>query len=442
MQQNMISKNNVELLIFDLDGTLFKSDKCEFETIKKALLNLGWNINITMKEIKRQMGKISEHYYKRMLPPDKVLRWEELAEEVRKQRSFTIAKYGKTFPDVIKTLNILKKRGYKLALYTNSSSQYLKTVVSFLNIEKYFNYMECIEENDLTKVELIRKIKNKLGESKAAVIGDRIHDIEAAKENGALSVGVLYGYGKKEPREADITINKFSELLNIFDRRLSIFEQVLKGIKERKQKDRAFIVGINGIDTSGKTKFAESFENFLISKKHKVQLINLDDFHNPKKIRYSGENQADNYYNKGFNIDAIVKKLLIPIHQKNDFTERLTLLNLHTDKYEIKKEYVFDQDTIVVFEGVFLFRKELSRYIDYKIFIEVPFKESRERARVRDVPIFGEEILKKYDEKYFPAQKKYLKEFPSSKIADMMIDNSNWEYPKIKQNFNRAEKII
>jgi phosphoglycolate phosphatase len=30
------------------------------------------------------------------------------------------------------------------------------------------------------------------------MIGDRRHDIEAAKANGVRSIGVSYGYGKKE----------------------------------------------------------------------------------------------------------------------------------------------------------------------------------------------------------------------------------------------------
>ena len=432
----MINKKDVELLIFDTDGTVFQPIKPEFEAIKKALLKLGWDVSISEEEVKRHMGETSEQAYQGMLPSDKASRWEELAKEVRKQYRSTISKYGKTFPGVIKTLKILKKRGYKLALYSNSSIQYFKTVISFLNIEKYFDYMECIKENNLTKIELIRKIKNKLTESKAAVIGDRIHDIEAAKKNSALSVGVLYGYGKEEPKEADITINKFSELLNIFDRRLPIFGQIVKDIQKRKQKNKSFVVGVNGIDLSGKTKFAEALEKFLISKNYKTQLIYLDDFHNPKKIRYSGENQVDNYYNKGFNVKAIVENLLIPISQTSSFKRKLNLLNFHTDKYENEKEYIFDQNTIVIFEGVFLFRKELSPYVDYKIFIEVPFEESKNRAKDRDVPIFGEGMLKKYDEKYFPAQKKYLEEFPPSKTADVIIDNSNWKYPKVKKSYH------
>jgi hypothetical protein len=31
-----------------------------------------------------------------------------------------------------------------------------------------------------------------------------------------------------------------------------------------------------------------------------------------------------------------------------------------------------------------------------------------------------------------PAQLKYLKEYPPSKAADIVIDNANWEYPTIK----------
>lgn len=429
-----INPNDIELLIFDLDGTIFPTAQPEFEAIKSALSRLGWNeIKITEGKVKEVMGKTSEEVYREILSQDKISRWQELAEEVRIQRNYIFPKYIKTFPRTRETLELLKKRGYKLALYTNSPIHYLKLVVSLLNIAEYFDYIECIEENNLTKIELVKKIKNRFSIPESVVIGDRIHDIEAAKGNNALSVGVLYGYGKEdELKKADIKINKFSELTEIFDRKLPVFEKIVTEIKKRKRKNKAFVVGVNGIDTSGKTKFTEALGKFLLSKRYKIQVINLDDFHNPKKIRYSGENQAENYYNKSFDIQTIVNKLLIPIQQKSKFNIKLDTLNLTTDKYETKKSYAFNEDTIVIFEGVFLFRKELSPFIDYKIFIEIPFEESKNRAKVRDVPLNGEEVLKKYDEKYLPAQKRYLQEFPTSKIADIIIDNTNWEYPKIK----------
>lgn len=427
----MISPNNVELLVFDLDGTILKSDKANFEAIKKALSQMNLNVQISQEDVKKHLGESSAEFYKNILPPDKASLWQEIRSKVREQYDFSLKDSACVFPGVIETLQILKRRGYRLVLYSNSSVQYFNSAISALNIRNYFNHVECIRENNLTKTEVVRKFKSKFNNAESAVIGDRIHDIEAAKENNVLSIGVLYGYGGKEPEQADITMNKFSELLDIFDRKLPIFEKLLGEINRRKRKNQAFVVGINGIDCSGKTKFAEVFEEFLISKNCKTQLVSLDSFHNPQRIRYSGENQAENYYNKSFDVKTIVEKLLTPIHQKSNFSISLSLLDLLTDEYKVEKEFSFDQDTIVLLEGVFLFRKELSPYIDYKIFIEIPFEESKNRARVRDILILGEEVLRRYDEKYLPAQRKYLDEFPPQKTADMIIDNSNWEYPRV-----------
>ena len=196
-----------------------------------------------------------------------------------------------------------------------------------------------------------------------------------------------------------------------------------------KQPSKPFIVGINGIDTSGKTLFMESLARFLVSQRYDVQVINLDDFHNPARVRNSGDDPVESYYANGFDIKTLVDKLLIPVRDETENSVSLTLLNLDTDRYEVEKTYSFTKDTVVLLEGVYLFRKELSPFIDYKIFLDVPFEEARRRAAGRDVRRFGGEILKKYDEKYLPAQKRYLAEYPPVETADLIINNSNWEEP-------------
>jgi uridine kinase len=117
------------------------------------------------------------------------------------------------------------------------------------------------------------------------------------------------------------------------------------------------------------------------------------------------------------------------------------LLNLNTDKYEIEKDYAITEDTVVIFEGVFLFRKELLRYLEYKVFLDITFDEAKNRAITRDVPTYGEEILSRYDFKYLPAQRRYLEEYPPLQLADMIIDNCNWEYPVTKYRRRRAFSI-
>lgn len=222
-------------------------------------------------------------------------------------------------------------------------------------------------------------------------------------------------------------INPNDANLVFSNRNLSIFEKILGEIDRRKLGERPFVVGITGIDSSGKTMFTESLAKFLISKNRKVQVIRLDDFHNPRQVRYSGRNQAENYYHRSFNIRTIIESLLIPIHKNGEHSVELNLLDLLTDKYEIKKEYSFKPETIILFEGVFLFKKELAEYIDLKVFLEIPFDESKKRAKARD----PEAVLNKYDRKYLPAQAGYLKDYPPQETADMIIDNANWEYPYI-----------
>jgi phosphoglycolate phosphatase-like HAD superfamily hydrolase/uridine kinase len=428
----MMNPNAVNLIIFDMDGTIVPSLPAVYEGIKRAFAKLGWPVDFSAEDINKFFGSPTDSsgggLYEFIRPAGSHLTWSEVREKVREEYQDTFRELAETYPGVKETLAALRKRDYKLALYSNASTLYFDMVISALHIRDYFDYTECIFEKNLTKSELVQKIKGKFNGLTAAVCGDRIHDIEASRETGSLSIGILFGYGGKEPEQADITINSFDELLNIFDRKLPIFEKISGEIDQRKPGNRPFVVGITGIDSSGKTLFTESLAKFLISKNRKVQVINLDDFHNPRQVRYSGRNQADNYYHRSFNIQNIIENLMIPARQKGEHSVTLTLLDLLTDKYEIKKEYSLKPETIILFEGVFLFRKELAEYIDFKVFLEIPFDESKKRAKTRD----PEAVLNKYDRKYLPAQARYLKDYPPQEVADMIINNMNWEYPYIR----------
>lgn len=211
-----------------------------------------------------------------------------------------------------------------------------------------------------------------------------------------------------------------------------VFEHILQEIEKRKVEDRPFVLGISGIERSGKTMFTQEVAGFFEDKKNKIQIIHLDDFLNPREIRYAGEDLSKTYFDQGYDIETLVEKLLVPIHQKSSFTVTLPVLNYETDKYDREKEYVFDQNTIVIIEGVFLYRKELASYIDYKIFLDISFEESKKRAETRDVPVHGEEIINTSHVRYWPAQKRYLEQYPPSKMADLIIDYTDWDNPKMK----------
>jgi phosphoglycolate phosphatase len=219
----MINPNDVNLIIFDMDGTIVPSLPAVYESIKRAFAKLGWAVTFSAEEINQFFGltmtSTKGGLYEFITPADSHLTIPEVREKVRQEYAETFSGMAQPYPGVKETLKTLRKRGYKLAQYTNASSMYLNVVMSTLDMREYYDYIECVQENNLTKSELVKKIRERFGGLTAAVVGDRFHDIEAARETGSLSIGALYGYGGDEPEKADITIKSFGELLKIFDRK-------------------------------------------------------------------------------------------------------------------------------------------------------------------------------------------------------------------------------
>lgn len=74
------------------------------------------------------------------------------------------------------------------------------------------------------------------------------------------------------------------------------------------------------------------------------------------------------------------------------------------------------------------FREEFVNYLDYKIFLDISFQESLNRAKYRDVPLYGSTILTKYYKKHHPTHQEYLEHFPPENIADLIIEQRLKKY--------------
>lgn len=77
----MVNLNDVKLLIFDLDGTLFQTIGPETESVKMSLRDMGLEVDNLEEKVKGYIGKTTEESYKSLLPSDQLHRWEELEEK-------------------------------------------------------------------------------------------------------------------------------------------------------------------------------------------------------------------------------------------------------------------------------------------------------------------------------------------------------------------------
>jgi uridine kinase len=164
---------------------------------------------------------------------------------------------------------------------------------------------------------------------------------------------------------------------------IKVYQEISELITLRKSDDKPLVVGINGVDGSGKTQFAKNLLSFL----DQAVCIHIDDFHNPKHHRYSrGEQSPEGYYYDSINYGDFVDEALRPIKHAKKYPVRVKskLLDLLTDQEDNQFVDIFSS-SIVLVEGVFLFRPEIAQFLDLKIFIECNFDITLERMKRRDV---------------------------------------------------------
>lgn len=189
-------------ILFDLDGTLTESGEGITKSVQYALEKIG-KPESDLEKLKVFVG-----------PPllDQFMKYADLDEETaRKAVEYYRERYADTgifenqvYPGVENMLNILKNKGYRLAVASSKPEYFVKKVLDHFHLTDYFEVIVGSEMNGARtgKAEVIEETLRRLGLSghtgEAVMIGDREHDVLGAAACGMKCVGVTYGYGSEE----------------------------------------------------------------------------------------------------------------------------------------------------------------------------------------------------------------------------------------------------
>jgi phosphoglycolate phosphatase len=189
----------VDLIVFDLDGTLVSSGADLIQSINYTLNALGLN----EKPKKEILGFVGDGVRKLI---EKVLGQDHIKYQEEAMIIFTNY-YGKHLldntglcPQVEAVLNNFKNKT-KIIL-TNKRYNFTMSIVQGLNIAKYF--VEIIGADSTPFQKPDRRIidyileKYEIARKKTLIIGDGINDITVAKNSGILSCAYLNGLGNRQ----------------------------------------------------------------------------------------------------------------------------------------------------------------------------------------------------------------------------------------------------
>ncbi len=193
-------------------------------------------------------------------------------------------------------------------------------------------------------------------------------------------------------------------------------------------------MGIDGMSASGKTVLADELAELLQEHGKKVIRAGLDGFHNPPEIRHrQGSMSVEGYMEDSFDYPAVREEVLHPLGPEGNRWYSPEIFD--HQKGESVKPVLREAsvDSILLFEGVMLFREELIDFFDFRILVICSEKVILERAKIRDLEHFGnlETLLEKYGHRFIPGQKKHLEENRPERTAHLLFFNDDPEKPKL-----------
>ena len=207
-------------ILFDLDGTIVRSDLGITKGVQKSLEHFG--IYEELDDLKKFVG-----------PP--------MVESYTNFYGFSLEQYKEAldvFHDYYRTVGIFEcelydgieemldslSKEYKLYLATSKPEREAKRVIEHFGLDKYFTFVGGSDGDFNTKratktavIEYVLETNKIMDRGFAIMVGDKSHDIVGAGNAGLKSVGVLYGYGDLEEFEgANYIVKNVEDLRDMF----------------------------------------------------------------------------------------------------------------------------------------------------------------------------------------------------------------------------------
>lgn len=191
-------------MIFDLDGTLHRTEAALVPAIQMAMADLGLS-PASPEAINALYGEPLEEFC-RVLLGNGGRSCENFRLGIRKHQKVTLPATGALYSGTREMLQELRNMGFDLAVCSNAGLDYIRLVTGSLGIEDFFGIMVG-QDGNASKTDRVGDIIQRTGNGFTVMVGDRYHDIQAARENGIPSIGCLFGYGGAEEMEpADRTV--------------------------------------------------------------------------------------------------------------------------------------------------------------------------------------------------------------------------------------------
>ena len=186
---------------------------------------------------------------------------------------------------------------------------------------------------------------------------------------------------------------------------------------------RSLLVGLSGIDASGKGWLAEQLLARLALECPETIKINVDGWLNLPGKRFGPIAPGLHFYENALRLEEFYCNLVLPLREQGsiyletEFTEE-TATSYRKHIYDVKSA------SIILVEGIFLFKSSYRELFDLAIWVDCSFFTALGRALKRRQENLAEpQVIAAYETIYFPAQRIHFERDDPRRGADLIFNN-------------------
>ena len=186
---------------------------------------------------------------------------------------------------------------------------------------------------------------------------------------------------------------------------------------------RAALIGISGIDGSGKGFITAQLDQRLRDLGWSVAVVCADDWLNLPDVCVNRDNPAEHFYDNALRLEQMFEQLILPLRNERCVDVVADCADAKAIAYR-KHHYVFLNIQILLLEGIFLFKSAYRDKFDLKVWIDCSFDIALHRAIARaQEGLPPTETRRAFETIYFPAQRLHLERDRPREIADVVFNN-------------------
>ena len=210
---------SVQLILFDLDGTLVDTSRDITNALNYALSPYGLDgisVDATIKIIGEGLTRLIE----KVLGDERYHLKNAVSTRFLDYYSAHLIDNSKNYPYVRETLD--KLAGYRKAVISNKRENLSVNLLKQLDLDRHFDLIVGSDTTPERKPSagplLFVFSKLQISSQEALMVGDSQYDIEAGHNAGTRTVAVTYGYQERRLlTAADYLIDSFGDLPRILD---------------------------------------------------------------------------------------------------------------------------------------------------------------------------------------------------------------------------------